>query len=42
MLSGIPRGVVSDVERAYVRIGMRTVGSETRAGWTVLVLQASW
>jgi ribosomal protein L11 methylase PrmA len=42
MLSGIPRGVVSDVERAYVRLGMRTVGSETRAGWTVLVLQASW
>ena len=42
MLSGIPRGVAPDVERTYVRLGMRTVGSRTHAGWTVLVLQASW
>jgi ribosomal protein L11 methyltransferase len=42
ILSGIPRGVALDVEQAYVRLGMRSIGSETRAGWTVLVLRASW
>ena len=42
ILSGIPQGVAVDVERTYVRLGMRTVGSETRAGWAVVVLQASW
>jgi len=42
ILSGIPRGVVSDVEQTYVRLGMRRVGSETRAGWSVLLFQASW
>jgi ribosomal protein L11 methylase PrmA len=42
ILSGVPRGVAPDVEQTYVRLGMRTVGSETRAGWTALVVQASW
>jgi ribosomal protein L11 methyltransferase len=42
ILSGIPWPLESEVRQAYERLGMRHVRSETRAGWTVLVAQASW
>jgi ribosomal protein L11 methyltransferase len=42
VLSGIPESVASEVEQAYRRLGLRTVRSESRAGWSVLVLAASW
>lgn len=42
ILSGIPRSVESEVAQGYQRLGMRHVRSETRAGWTVVVAQASW
>jgi ribosomal protein L11 methyltransferase len=42
ILSGIPSSLEADVRQAYERVGMRHVHSETRAGWTVVVLQASW
>src|SRR5262245_26852819 len=42
ILSGISRSVESEVAQSYERLGMRLIRSETRAGWTVLVLQASW
>jgi ribosomal protein L11 methylase PrmA len=42
VLSGIPSSVAADVEHAYRRFGMKQVGSETRGGWTVLVLVPSW
>jgi ribosomal protein L11 methyltransferase len=42
ILSGIPSSIESEVRRAYEHLGMRHIRSETRAGWTVLVLQASW
>ena len=42
ILSGIPSSLGSEVQHAYERVGMRHIRSETRAGWTVLVAQASW
>jgi ribosomal protein L11 methyltransferase len=42
ILSGIPSSVESEVRRTYEHLGMRHIRSEIRAGWTVLVLQASW
>lgn len=42
ILSGIPSSVASEVRQAYQHFGMRQIGSETRAGWTALILQASW
>jgi ribosomal protein L11 methyltransferase len=42
VLSGIPWAVAPDVEQAYRRMGMRTVRTETRAGWSMLILLASW
>jgi ribosomal protein L11 methyltransferase len=42
ILSGIPWSLESEVLQAYQRLGMRHRRSETRAGWTVLVVQASW
>jgi ribosomal protein L11 methyltransferase len=42
ILSGIPRSLESEVLQAYQRLGMRHIRSETRAGWTALVVQASW
>jgi precorrin-6B methylase 2 len=42
ILSGIPGSVESEVRQTYQRLGMRHIRSETRAGWTVLVVQASW
>jgi ribosomal protein L11 methyltransferase len=42
VLSGIPSSVEQDVDKAYRRLGMRRVRVRSRAGWVVLVLQASW
>jgi ribosomal protein L11 methyltransferase len=42
VLSGIPASVEAEVDRAYRRLGMQHVRSRSRAGWSALVLQASW
>jgi len=42
VLSGIPSSLEPDVARAYRRLGMHPVGAQSRAGWSALVLQASW
>jgi ribosomal protein L11 methylase PrmA len=42
ILSGIPQSLESEVRQAYLHLGMHHIRSETRAGWTVVVLQASW
>jgi precorrin-6B methylase 2 len=42
VLSGIPSSLALEVEQVYRRLGMRQVHSETRTGWTALVLQPSW
>jgi len=42
VLSGIPQSVASAVERAYRRLGMRSVSAAERDGWTALVLQPTW
>jgi ribosomal protein L11 methyltransferase len=42
ILSGIPWSLESEVLQTYQQLGMRHIRSETRAGWTVLVAQASW
>ena len=42
ILSGIPWSLKSEVGQTYQRLGMRHIRSETRAGWTVLVAEASW
>jgi ribosomal protein L11 methyltransferase len=42
ILSGIPKSLESEVRQAYEHLGMRHIRSETRAGWTVLIVQASW
>ncbi len=42
VLSGIPWSVAPDVEGAYRRLGMGPARSKTRAGWTALVMRASW
>ena len=42
VLSGIPSSIGPDVERAYRRLGMQRVRAQSRAGWSALVLQASW
>jgi ribosomal protein L11 methyltransferase len=42
ILSGIPWSLESEVRQAYVRLGMRYVRSDSRAGWAVIVVQASW
>ena len=42
ILSGIPWSLESEVRQAYERRGMRYLRSEKRAGWIVLILQASW
>jgi ribosomal protein L11 methyltransferase len=38
VLSGIPSSLARDVEAAYQRAGLRPIRSETRAGWSALVL----
>jgi ribosomal protein L11 methyltransferase len=42
ILSGISPSLESEVLQAYRHFGMRHVRSETRAGWTMAVLQTSW
>jgi len=42
VLSGIPSSLEGDVDRAYRRLGMQRVRTQSRAGWSALVLQASW
>jgi ribosomal protein L11 methyltransferase len=42
VLSGIPSSVEPDVDRTYRRLGMQQVRAQSRAGWSALVLQASW
>jgi ribosomal protein L11 methyltransferase len=42
ILSGIPSSPESEVRRAYQHLGMVHVESRTRAGWTMLMLRASW
>jgi len=42
VLSGIPSSIEPDVDRAYRRLGMHHVRAQSRAGWSALVLQASW
>jgi ribosomal protein L11 methyltransferase len=42
VLSGIPPSLEPDVDRAYRRLGMHHVRAQSRAGWSALVLQASW
>jgi len=42
ILSGIPLSQEAEVRLSYERFGMRHVRSETRSGWTVVVVQATW
>jgi ribosomal protein L11 methyltransferase len=42
VLSGIPPSLEPAVDRAYRRLGMYHVLAQSRAGWSALVLQASW
>jgi len=42
ILSGITSSLESEVRQTYQKLGMRHVRSETRAGWIVLVVEASW
>jgi ribosomal protein L11 methyltransferase len=42
VLSGIPRSVEREVDQAYRHLGMRRLAAQSREGWIVLVLQASW
>jgi ribosomal protein L11 methyltransferase len=42
ILSGIPSDLEFEVRQTYQRLGMRHIRSEIRAGWTVIVAQASW
>lgn len=42
VLSGISWSLSTEVERAYQRLGMRTVRTETRGGWSAIVMESSW
>ena len=42
VLSGIPELMAPDVERIYRRLGLRHVMTDVRAGWSVVVMDASW
>jgi ribosomal protein L11 methyltransferase len=42
VLSGIPSAIEPDVTYAYRRAGMQRVRTTARAGWTALLLLASW
>jgi len=42
ILSGIPCSLESEVLHTYQRLGMRCIWSQTHAGWTGLMVQASW
>ena len=40
--AAIPPSLEGDVDRAYRRLGMYHLRVQSRAGWSVLVLLASW
>jgi ribosomal protein L11 methyltransferase len=42
ILSGIPWSLESEVRQSYQHLGLRYIGSKTRAGWTVVIARASW
>jgi ribosomal protein L11 methyltransferase len=42
ILSGIPCSVESEVRKAYEHLGMRHIDRKERAGWVMLIAQASW
>lgn len=42
ILSGIPWSLESEVRQTYQNLGMRPIRSGVRAGWTAIVVQASW
>ena len=42
VLSGIPSSMEQDVEQAYRHVGMRRLRVESRGGWSLVMLQASW
>jgi ribosomal protein L11 methyltransferase len=42
VLSGIAEAMERDVEQAYRHLGMQHVRTTTRAGWSAIVMQASW
>lgn len=42
ILSGIHSSLVQEVRQAYEHFGVRVIEARTRAGWTVLIAQASW
>jgi ribosomal protein L11 methyltransferase len=42
VLSGIPDAVAPEVERAYRRSGLTVVARTSRAGWSALILDATW
>jgi len=42
VLSGVHSAVAADVARTYRRLGMRHVRTESRGGWSMLLLRPSW
>jgi len=42
VLSGVPQSMAADLEAAYKRLGMRSAGTRTRAGWAAVMLSPSW
>jgi len=42
ILSGISSSLAFEVRQAYQHLGIRHIGSKARAGWTALLLEASW
>ncbi|HEY2432204.1 MAG TPA: 50S ribosomal protein L11 methyltransferase [Vicinamibacterales bacterium] len=42
VLSGIPESTRDEVAHAYQHLGMRRIRDMARAGWTAIVLAASW
>lgn len=42
LLSGVHESMAADVERPYLRLGMRRAWTTTRDHWTAIVLDAGW
>jgi ribosomal protein L11 methyltransferase len=42
LLSGVHESMAADVERTYLRLGMRRAWASTRDHWTAIVLDAGW
>lgn len=42
VLSGIPETMAGEVARAYERCGLRHAWSESKAGWSAVVLRPTW